>query len=346
MRCKTCSEEIVSADFVKCNGICMSTFHSKCVSLSKTLLNALGANPNIRWYCHDCNSRDSITASMTEVKESVGLMTTSLSHDLGQFLKSMSDMTTCVMNSLSSIAMRPPGTVVTPNNLTTTSVSHVHTASLPAPGAFTVGLSSRPSLKRRKGQSSQSNPNKIHCSDDRSSVNKPASASCPSDSVNKSIVVSNVSPDTDAHLLTTFLCSKLKADVDQVKVVSIVPKSISPEDVKFMQFRVSIPSALYDSVMHPSFWPPGVKVRDFVLRQTNRIRRPRPLPVSRNNFVVSGDDVHSPQLIAREQMDIDVAPNGDNSTDRPLPDNIVSPLLVPVSHPVDFTDVPLQNQTD
>lgn len=116
-RCKTCTDEILNSDFVKCYGPCSNAFHSKCVSISKTLLNALGANPNIRWYCHDCNMSNPIASSIVEMKDSIGHLSASLSSDFGQFLKSMSEMTKCVTTSLSSISSQSArGASITSSN--------------------------------------------------------------------------------------------------------------------------------------------------------------------------------------------------------------------------------------
>lgn len=279
-RCKTCAEEILNSDFVKCHGHCADAFHSKCVALSKTLLNALGSNPNIRWYCHNCNESSSIANSLTEMKESFGQMSGSLSQDLGVLIRSMSELTNCFTKSISSSQAKPRECQST----------DVVNRALHAKSMVSFPSTAVRAVKRRRGQSSQPNPAKIHCNDDRLSSLKATTAARIESSDKRCIVVSNIAPDTDVHVLTKFLCSKLMATVDQVKVASIVPQSIKRDDLKFNQFKVSIPTEMYDTAMSPSIWPYGVKLRDFVFKQyKDKPSRTRPPPVDKDLFRILDD---------------------------------------------------------
>lgn len=283
-KCKTCTEEVLNADFVKCYGLCSSTFHSKCVSLSKTLVNALGANPNIRWYCHNCNLNNPIVSSVDEMKSSINQLSASLTSDLGKFISAVSEMTALVAKSMSTNS--PAGATMVRNDE-------------PAFTAHGEKPKSGTSLKRRRGQPFLTNPSKVHCGNDRltrSSApllghpSRNAVGPRPDDESRKSIVVSNVAPDVCAAMLTKFICSKAKVSEDQIKVTSLVPRSINMDEAKFLQYRVSFPTTLYGIVSVRSFWPVGVRTRDFVNKSNVRSRLPERVPVPSNLFVSEADD--------------------------------------------------------
>lgn len=310
-KCKTCDEEIHTADFVKCYGFCMNTFHSKCVSIGKTLLNALGSNPNIRWYCHDCNTSNPIVSSVNEIKESIGHLSTSLSTDLGKFLESMSTMTNCVTKSLSSIS-----------NSKTQNASPVFSG-LNANNS----TNNHSSSKRRRGESSHSNPNKIRCTNNRSSqLTRSSGTSNPvsnnSDDTRKSIVVSNIAADMNVIELSKFLSSKLNVSEHQIKITTLVPSSIKPEDIRFMQFRISVPVNLYETIKSLSLWPPGVRIRDFVFKNKKSVNVSKPSPVAKNLFSITSERLETPLL----------------SND--MQPNVIQPQAVIATGKIDFLGVP------
>lgn len=230
-KCKTCNEEILSPDFIKCYGTCSSVFHSKCVSIGKTLLNALGGNANIRWYCHDCHVNDyNVASSMNEIKSSIGQLSSSLSSDLGKFLNSMSDMTKMVSDSIRFLS---------------TSNSHKNDSAIvdstkrrrdehhpPIPGKF----------RRIATQSSNH-----HRMSQPNAINYDGSNSHESTDKRKSIVVSNISPNISIDELINFVSSKLKIDRDSVRITTLMPRSVKADELKFMQYRVSVPDRIYNS---------------------------------------------------------------------------------------------------
>lgn len=280
-KCKTCNEEILSSEFIKCGGICSDSFHSKCVGVNKTLLNALGGNPNIRWFCHDCNSNNSnIASSIKEMKDSFGQLSGSLSSDLSRFFKSMSEMTECVVNSLKSISG---------SNIYNNGSDHVNP------------------LKRRREDSHESIPIALRRTYSQSlNMGNNSPTSIQTSSLNnatvsrKSIVVSNIAPDIDIKDLSKFLVSKLNLTEDDIRITSLMPRSLKPEEINYMQYRVSVPVSSYDAIKSNSIWPVGVRIRDFVFKQnTNSLR---PSPVAKNQFIIASDPDSQP--IIQETHDI------------------------------------------
>lgn len=269
-KCKVCNDEITSTEFVKCHGTCANVFHSKCVMISKTLLNALCGNPNIRWYCHDCHINNSnFASSMNEIKTSIGQLSCSLSSDLGRFLNSMSEMTKCVTDSIKSLS------TATGERRSTPEISS----------------------KRRREETFQSNPRKFRRVARQSSNISPSSTTNDGHESNldsrKSIVVSNIAPDITADALKKFLVSKLAIDEENIKITTLMPRSLKSSDVKFMQFRISTPESVYESVRSQSIWPTGVRVRDFVFKRA-KATQPSTPPVEKSKFDVPNVVVLSP----------------------------------------------------
>ncbi|XP_037051995.1 uncharacterized protein LOC119085652 [Bradysia coprophila] len=328
-RCKTCSDEISSAEFIKCYGTCTNTFHSKCVSISKTLLNALGANPNIRWYCYDCNLNNPITSSMNEMKESIGQLSNSLSNDLSNFLRAM---TTCVTESLSAIATRSAPTL---SNLHSQS-SHQMFGNGSTTAANSNATTTNATSKRRRGHNSISNPAKIQCNNNRSAKPVAPPVTVLDAHARKSIVVSNIAPDTDVATLSNYLRSKLKSSNDQVRVVTLIPPSIKPEDLKFMQFRVSFPAGMYSAVSSPSIWPSAVRIRDFIIKGSNRnygSNHRRPIPVARDHFDITVNHQQAAQPVQPANdtpMDAETMPSNRHPLDSENFLLTTPPLPIPI----------------
>lgn len=91
--------------------------------------------------------------------------------------------------------------------------------------------------------------------------------------------------------MNKFIAAKYKLEQDKVKVTTLMPRSINKEDVKFMQYRVSIPENIYATVKNQSNWPVGVRIRDFVFKRGNlQSSNASTAPVDRTNFMVSIDD--------------------------------------------------------
>lgn len=42
------------------------------------------------------------------------------------------------------------------------------------------------------------------------------------------------------------------------------PARLADADIKFLQYRVSVPSSVYDAVRTPDNWPDGIRIRDYV----------------------------------------------------------------------------------
>lgn len=69
------------------------TFHTKCLSVTKAMLDTVNNSPNIHWYCHDCNDGNRhISTSLKNIDDSIARLTTSLSGELVKFLDGLKSL--------------------------------------------------------------------------------------------------------------------------------------------------------------------------------------------------------------------------------------------------------------
>lgn len=270
-KCFTCNEPIVNADFIKCEGTCAEKFHSKCVALNKTTLNAVTSCPNIHWFCHECNNgTKAIGTSIDNMKQSVDNLTKSLSSDLLSGFKILTDT---LASSLKSIHHSSIGFVADTSN---------------------------PSKRRRNEEISESEPEgqsttrkKRFIDGSNNNQNGLSLAAAPvpnrqSDERRRSIVVSNISKGISSEYLTNYLSTELQIDGSNIRTTLLKSARIADENIKFLQFRVSIPENLYSKVRDPETWPTGVRVRDYVFN-----RQGGDVLVSKENFL-SKRPFHTP----------------------------------------------------
>lgn len=284
-KCGTCNEEILTAEFIKCHGLCANAYHPKCVAVTKSLLNAISSNPNVRWYCHSCHSGDmSLTSSIGDIKSSIGQLSSTLTSDLSKFLGSMNEMTKCITDTIKSLSSSS-------SNSNTPHSSVKSTTDRPANGFQTLNPSLN-SSKRRRENHLPSNPVKFRRI--ASAANhRPASFTTTTDSTDNdkldrdrtSLVISNIAPDIGADDIKDFVASKLKADREIIRVTTLMPRSLKQDDIKFMQFRMSLPNNLVNTVTCDSFWPKGVRLRNFIYKKADHTSsKSRSPPVNRNCF--------------------------------------------------------------
>ena len=80
----------------------------------------------------------------------------------------------------------------------------------------------------------------------------------------KSVVVSNIDKGIIADYLPKYLSKELCIDESDIRVTLLKPARIADADIKFLQFRISVPSSVYDAVKTPDNWPDGIRIRDYV----------------------------------------------------------------------------------
>lgn len=240
VNCFSCSEPVSNAEFIKCEGICAATFHSKCVSLNKTTLNAIASCPNVHWMCNECNiGGKTISRSIDDMRTAVDCLTKSLTSDLLSGFKMLTDTlaTTIASNHQSSISS--------------------------GRNVF------NPSKRRREEESNSSD-----CDDEQYTMKKSFKgnaivshnmvAAHDLGESRKSIVISNIDKEIAPGYLTKYLSRELGVEESEIRATLLKPVRLAESDIKFLQYRISVPLSVYSIAKMPETWPIGVKVRDYI----------------------------------------------------------------------------------
>lgn len=247
--CNCCRKPISNADFVSCAGSCKELFHIKCVAVTKQMLNAVNACPNIHWHCNECNNGNrSIAQSLDQINDAIDLLRESLSGDLIQFVNGFTSLTETFIKSLPV----PDGSTVTPV---------VPLNSCP-PKNDDVRELKKDSTPMSTEQSS-CKPKTIdsHCTT--------AIASRYIDEPVKSVVVSNIGKDITGDFLSDYIADKLVVAKERINLTLLLPAGKSIRELNFLQFKVTVPDDKYDAIMCPGTWPENIHVRDFVYKEKN-----------------------------------------------------------------------------
>jgi len=217
------------------------------------MLNAVTNCPNIHWFCHDCNSKNrNVSASIDRINESIGLLTTSLSGDLIQFVDGFKSLTENFMETISTAALSKATSFY----------------SLSSPSACSdkeiVRMSDIGGTPDHLLEKSVKIP---QCT-------TPAHGG----SAYKTVVVSNIGNDVTAECLVDYLRGKLHVVKEEINVSLLLPVARTVNDLSFLQYKVTIPKDKYGEIMCLKIWPPNIRVRDFVYKR-------RITGVSKQNFL-------------------------------------------------------------
>lgn len=80
----------------------------------------------------------------------------------------------------------------------------------------------------------------------------------------RSVVITNIAKDITPNQIVNYLSDELHLDKESIRVTPLVPAGKNLSDFSYMQYRVSVPAVMHSSVLTPSTWPIGVKVRDYI----------------------------------------------------------------------------------
>lgn len=240
-KCNCCRNQILNAEFVSCAGACKELFHIKCVAVTKSMLHAVQTCPNIHWYCHECNNGSrNISTSTDQINDAIGVLTNSLSGNLIQFVNNYKSSTETFMDTISTTIV-PNGSSV----ITMAQKENVHTRN-----DDPVLMSLESNIKR-----SHSVAATTHC--DGGPL--------------RTVVVSNIGKDITVDYLTDYLVDELKVNKEMIHLSLFLPYGKTVEDLKFLQYKITLPEANYSAVMCSELWPKNVRVRDFFVGQTKKV---------------------------------------------------------------------------
>lgn len=252
-KCQSCNNTISNCDFITCAGVCGEHFHIKCVSVTKPMLAAVTNCPNIHWYCHNCNDGNrNVSAVINSINESMERLSNSLSSSLLQFL----DGFKILMNRF----FETTGTANIAQNLP--SAADLPTQDI---NRHTNGYQQRRVEREQLDDRGKGDKNVIVA--DGKCPNSPNIDLPDVTFVNRhtrNVVISNIGKGIPTDYLTNYLADELKIDKNEINVSLLLPAGKSIDDMTFLQYKVTIPEAVYTSIMDSGTWPSNVRIRDFV----------------------------------------------------------------------------------
>lgn len=91
----------------------------------------------------------------------------------------------------------------------------------------------------------------------------------------KSLVVARLANSTTVEKVVKYITDNASTvTATDINCTILIPKDMKPEDLKHINFRVTVPDKVYDQIFDASFWPKGVHLRQYIFRQ-----RKQPDPV-------------------------------------------------------------------
>lgn len=95
----------------------------------------------------------------------------------------------------------------------------------------------------------------------------------------KSKVIARLANTTTTDNIVRYIIDNLPdLSPEDVNCTTLIPANKKAEDLNHINFRVTVPDNFYDQTFNPSFWPKGVRLREYVSRSTNQLP-PAFLPV-------------------------------------------------------------------
>lgn len=253
-------------------------FHPKCVSLNKTTLNAITSCPNAHWLCHECNDGNKmIGKSIINMSETVESLKNSLTSDLLAGFKLLTE--TLSSSLLANHGQKPfIFSEKNPNSNTTKRRREETIVESELEGEFTTRNKRFATTRINKSNQSATTLQSSHKSND-----EPRSMVAALDPHRrKSIVISNISKGISPEYICKYLSNELCINESAIRATSLKPAGITDENIKFLQFRISVPENIYSKARASETWPTGVRIRDYVF---NRRGGNVPTSVVREDFL-------------------------------------------------------------
>lgn len=214
---------------IRCRGPCDEYIHINCVNMSKTTLKAFDDCKEMHFYCKLCQKYSIMGIADT----------------LNNFSKEINTLGAALM-PLSKIDFK---------SLTSSFInSRGHHPN--------VTLRSHQSPKRPRSEIEIQQPQvkeKIGTKNNDSLLAVPQP---------KSLVVCRLSNTTSTEKIIKYITDNVPdLPASDIKCTTLLPKDKTAEQMNHINFRVSVPERFYDQIFDASFWPKGIRVREFIVRQ-------------------------------------------------------------------------------
>lgn len=259
-KCNICASPVSQSE-LKCV-LCRHYFHIKCVKLEVTDAAIINKNNlNIHWFCDECNiftQSDFLSSLLTKVNklekfvEKIDGNVSSLMDNQPKNKKQADNNTTPASNTRSKIVAKK---IVKDSSQGIALVAHTSNKKPAADESIVVedphNATFRDMLVSGNDQTSEEAI--------ENSVNAPRSIE-----ERRWIFVSRLHPNTSSENLSKWLKRELRSD--NVLCFPLIPRGIPTTDLRMISFKVGVPQSLLELVKDRKLWPPGIQLRDFVVR--------------------------------------------------------------------------------
>lgn len=285
--CAKCSIKCdYNDEIVSCSGICSVMYHSKCLSLSRTVSQAIASQKCLRWYCDSCSNLniisvagrlDGITSQMTKFSETLEMITSNLiqlSGDIKElkthpsaFISETSipivnkDVSEPIVRRSKRIQLK---TLITPIEVTPSSSTATvqgiednkqHNRLTPdvCVNRLTVASADDDSMTSVRTTAEPLNEPLLDASDEFNiRVVQPR----------RWLFVSRLHYSV-SDVQFKKLLSKIVNTDDVYATQRITPKSYNGMRYDYISYKINIPGEVFDSVIESKLWPRGLLVKEF-----------------------------------------------------------------------------------
>lgn len=294
VKCGKCSKVIdKDVNIVNCINcsFCNMKFHTDCVNLSENLFKTLlNRKPNILWRCDYCSNCDiiAIMEKLDFLCSEILLLKETVMHNLNKshmFQKSTNNIKVDNKNNGNSILnqtfceekQKSYSDVVknivegvdaitdnVENVINTDKMVNINKNAIIVDAAAEITCLKTPK-RRRKNQKTRSEK------DTPQLVVGDSSTADGLEIVEKLswIHVSNFSPTTTEDAIIKYTADKFKVSTKDIKCFKLVKKDANLDLLRFVSFKLGLPSSFLKNVFEPSNWPAGSVVKSFVSNPKN-----------------------------------------------------------------------------
>lgn len=231
MVCCYCSESTDDSTMdakIKCKGPCDEFIHIKCVNMSKIVLKAFDDIDEMHFYCKVCKKYSILGITDT----------------LNNFSEKVNALGTALI----------PLTKVDFKALTT---------------AFINSKGHHPNVTLRQNTPKRARiENEHHQQQLAEKIGTKENDSLEAVPKPKSLVLSRLANTTQPEKIVKYITDNVPdLPASDIICTTLLPKDKTPDQLHHINFRVTVPEKFYDSIFDVNFWPKGIHLREYIVRQ-------------------------------------------------------------------------------
>lgn len=326
MNCTKCDLEItINHDKLECLGLCGHKFHLTCLTSAnkaykKSLINAIHHISNLLWFCDDCLpnitaafSSDATTQQLPNQSQQNLDTHLSQSNSNSSQSSSLVDLVSLQVNN-SSQPQQPQQIQIQSTPTQTSSLADLVSTPLTISAVSARPNDSDP-MDTDENPTSSAEGIEINSNGKRRrlSTNSVATATTSTsvgDSISNKFTSTNYrciyltpfKPSANGSNIIDYAISKNRDATEIMECKKLLPEKHNPKKMSFVSFKLTVHKEFYDSYIDQAFWPQGVTVKEFVVRQ------PKIRPNS-SGFRVNPFAIRRPPQFKPNQLSPNITPS-------------------------------------